>query len=90
MAWFITMCVLTYHSGAENRQFILVCRMECEHAVQFLLKAFFSAYKVNQTFNVVLCRPEILPSVTFTDVRSIFICLKVGDEITFIVTWLHE
>ena len=61
-----------------------------EHAVQFFGKSVFTAYKVYQSVNVVLYRPEILPSVAFADVWRIVIGFEVLDKGAFVVTWLHE
>ena len=86
----ISVCILPYHACAEDGQLALVRRLEREHAVQFLRKAFLSAGQGYQSVDIVLYRPEILPSVAFTDVRRIVFRLEIFDELSGFVFGLHE
>ena len=54
MAGFIAVCVLSDHSGAEQRKFVISRGMEGEHAVQLLGKAFFSSDQADQSVYIVL------------------------------------
>ena len=64
--------------------------MISEHAVQLFGKSVFTACKVYQPVNIMLHRPEILPSVAFTNMRCIVIRLEIFDKVTFVIPWLHE
>ena len=90
MARFVSVSILAYHSGTEERKFIVGRRMEGEHAVQLLCKTFFSACQTDQSVYVMLYRPEILPTVTFADMRCISICFKVFLKFSLVITRLHE
>ena len=90
MAWLIAMRILSYHARAEDRKFVICCRMIGEHTVQFFGKSVFTSYKVDQSVNVMLNRPKVLPSVAFANVWCIVIGLEVLDKDAFVVTWLHE
>ena len=61
-----------------------------EHTVQFLGKSVFAACKVYQSVNIVLYRPEILPSVAFADVWSIVVGFETFDKVPLVITRLHE
>ena len=90
MARFVAMCVLPDHTGTEDRQVFCRFRNIGEHTVQFFGKSVFTSYKVDQSVNVMLNRPKVLPSVAFANVWCIVIGLEVLDKDAFVVTWLHE
>ena len=80
MARLIPVRILSDHSRTEYRKFVLVGGVVCEHAVQLLGEPLFSSRQFNQPVNVMLHRPEILPSVAFADVRSITFRVKVRES----------
>ena len=87
---FITMCILPDHSSTENRQIFIRRRIVSEHTIQFLGKTFLASNQTDQSINVLLHRPEILPAITFANMRSIIIRTEVLNEGSFVIPRLHE
>ena len=90
MAGLISVGVLTDHTGAEYRKFVIRRRVISEHAVQFLRETFFTAGQCHEPVDVLLHGPEILPAVAFTDMRDIFIRMEIFYKVPFVISWLHE
>ena len=90
MAGLIAVSILSDHSRAKYRKFVVLCRMISKHTVQLLCKAVFTSYELNQAVYVMLYGPEILPTVTFADMRSVFVGFEVFDKVSFVITRLHE
>ena len=86
----VAMCILTNHTGTENRQIFLPYRYIGKHTIQLCRKLVLSACQGNQSLNVVLHRPEIMPGIAFTDVCRIFIGIEVRLEDSPVVYRLHE
>lgn len=82
--------VLPDHSGTENRQIFIRRRIISKHTIQFLGKTLRTSDQTNQTIDILLHRPEILPTVTFANMRSIVIRTEGLNKISFIIYRLHE
>ena len=90
MTRFISMRILPNHSGTKNRQIFIRRRIISEHTIQFLGKTLRTSDQANQTIDILLHRPEILPTVTFANMWSIVIRTEGLNKISFIITRLHK
>ena len=90
MARFIAMRILPYHTGTENRKFLIIGRAVCEHTVKLLRKALLPAGQGHQSVNILLHRPEILPTVAFANMRRIIIWRETVYKSSPVITRLHE
>ena len=90
MARFISMRILPDHSGTENRQIFIRRSIISKHTIQFLGKTLRTSDQTNQTIDILLHRSEILPTVTFANMRSIVIRTEGLNKISFIITRLHK
>ena len=90
MARFVAVRVLTDHSCAEKWELVIFGRMIGKHTIQLFRKPVFASYEIDQSVNIMLYRPEILPSVAFANMRSIVVCFEIFDKDAFVITRLHE
>ena len=90
MARFIAMRILPYHTGTENRKLLIIGRAVREHTVKLLRKALLPAGQGYQSVNILLHRPEILPTVAFANMRRIIIRRETVYKSSPVITRLHE
>ena len=84
------MCILANHTGTENREFFVTSRDVSEHTIEFSSELVLTASKWYQSLNIMLNRPEIMPCVTFANMSSILIWIKVWLEYALIINRLHK
>ena len=87
---FVSMGILTNHSGTEDRKIIFCIRRIGKHAIQFLCKTIRTSCQTNKALYVLWNIPKILPSVTFSNMRCILLGIESINKIPFLITGLHK